>query len=148
MTSAADTTTATTTTAPRRTPGWSVEAFAAFWANPDAALVPALLTDDIVGHWPGQPEPVRGKEAYTEQIAAILRAVPDFQVRVAEHAQSGDLTFIRWVATGTGPDGPFEETGIDRVRLAPDGRVQENYVCPNDSARFAAALFGAAAVSQ
>jgi predicted SnoaL-like aldol condensation-catalyzing enzyme len=140
MSATADT--VTTDTPARRTPGWSVEGFAAFWAAPDPSLVPALLTDDIVGHWPGEAEPVRGKAAYTERIAAILRAVPDFRVSVAEHAEAGDLTFIRWVATGTGPAGPFEETGIDRVRVA-DGLVAENYVCPADSARFAAAVFGA-----
>ena len=134
-------TTTTDTTRTRRTPAWSVEAFAAFWANPDASLVPPLLTDDIVGYWPGSAEPVRGKEAYTEQIAAILQAVPDFKVAVAEHAETGDFTFVRWIATGTGPKGPFTETGIDRVRTR-DGLVAENYVCPNDSARFAAAVFG------
>ena len=130
-----------TPTGTRRTPRWSVEAFAAFWANPDPSLVPPLLTDDIVGYWPGSPEPVRGKDAYTEQIAAILRAVPDFKVAVAEHAETGEFTYVRWIATGTGPKGPFTETGIDRVRTV-DGLVAENYIGPNDSARFAAAVFG------
>jgi hypothetical protein len=50
---------------------------------------------------------------------------------------------VRRLLGRTGPQPrPFEETGIDRVRVA-DGLVAENYVCPADSARFAAAVFGA-----
>jgi hypothetical protein len=46
-------------------PEWSVEMFAQFWSNPDPALVPAALTEDVVGHWPGVDEPVRGRDEYT-----------------------------------------------------------------------------------
>jgi SnoaL-like polyketide cyclase len=76
---------------------WSVEGFAAFWSNPDPALVPAALTDDVVGYWPGRDDPVRGKEDYTRCIAAMLAVLPDLRISVAEHAQSGDFFFIRWI---------------------------------------------------
>jgi len=46
---------------------------------------------------------VRGAPAYVNVIATILQVCPDFTVTVAEHAATGDFTFIRWVATnGTG----------------------------------------------
>ena len=103
-----------TATAPQ--PGWSAEMFEAFWANPDPALVPGVLTEDVVGHWPGRDEPVKGREAYTACIAAIVDALPDMRLEVAEHATSGDFTFVRWVLHATGVHGPFELTGMDRVR--------------------------------
>ena len=37
---------------------------------------------------------------------------------VAEHARNGDYVFIRWVLHATGRHGPFELSGIDRVRCA------------------------------
>jgi hypothetical protein len=46
---------------------------------------------------------------------------------VAEHAERGDVVFIRWVMHATGNHGPFELTGIDRVRTR-DGKVAENII--------------------
>ena len=106
---------------------WSVEAFAAFWKKPDASRTQEVLTEDIVGHWPRPIGDVRGRRDYVNVIATMLRVAPDFTVRVEEHASSGDLTFIRWVATMTGPDGKAEFGGCDRVRTR-NGQVCENYV--------------------
>jgi hypothetical protein len=114
------------TTTPRR-PQWSADAFATFWKNPDPSLVPAALTEDVIGHWPGLDEPVRGREDYTRCISAIVEALPGMWLEVAQHAQSGKFVFIRWVMHATGQHGPFELTGIDRVRVH-DGRVSENII--------------------
>lgn len=116
-------------------PAWSVDLFERFWANPDPALVPRVLSDDVVGYWAGRNEPVQGKDAYTACIAALVAALPDLYITVAEHASSGEFTFIRWVMHATGEYGPFEFTGIDRVRTRDDGLVAENrIVC--DTAAF------------
>ena len=106
---------------------WSVEAFAAFWKKPDASHTTEVLTEDVVGHWPRPIGDVRGPRDYANVIATMLRVAPDFTVRIEEHASSGDLTFIRWVATMTGPDGKAEFGGCDRVRTR-NGHVCENYV--------------------
>jgi hypothetical protein len=114
---------------------WSVDAFERFWSNPDPALVPRALADDVVGYWAGRAEPVRGKEAYTACIAALVEALPGVFVTAAEHASKGEFTFIRWVMHATGQHGPFEFSGIDRVRTDDDGLVAENrIVC--DTAAF------------
>jgi hypothetical protein len=97
-------------------PGWSVEGFARFWSKPDPALVPAVLTDDVVGHWPGRDGPARGRAEYTRCIAAVVEALPDMSMQVVEHARDGELTFVRWMMRATGEHGPFELGGIDRVR--------------------------------
>lgn len=107
--------------------GWSVEAFARFWAAPDPDLVPALVTDDVVGWWPGEDEPVRGVAAYTQALAEIIEPLPDIRLEVAEHATNGDHTFVRWIMHATGPIGPFTFTGIDRILLR-DGLVAENVI--------------------
>ena len=115
----------TTATAPQ--PGWSVEMFEAFWSNPDPALVPAVLTEDVVGYWPGREEPVRGRDDYTACIAAIVQALPGMRLEVAEHARNGDFVFIRWILHATGEHGPFQLTGMDRVRVR-GPQVAENVI--------------------
>lgn len=108
-------------------PVWSIDGFAAFWARPDARHVPRAVTTDVVGWWPGSTEPVRGVAAYTQRIADLLAMVPDFRLEVAEHAASGDFTFVRWIARGTADSGPFEFSGVDRVRTR-GGLVCENMI--------------------
>jgi SnoaL-like domain len=114
--------------------GWSVEGFARFWAKPDAGLVAPVLTEDVVGRWPGRREPVRGVVEYTKALADLIAFLPDMRLEVAEHATNGDFVFIRWIMRATGAKGPFEMTGIDRIRLR-GGLVAENII-RFDSAEF------------
>jgi len=116
---------------PESTGHWNVDAFIAFWKRPDASRAIGALTNDIVGHWPRQIGTIRGAQPYVDVIAAMLKVSPDFSLSVREHAASGNYAFIRWVAKGTGPDGPFEFTGCDRVQTR-DGYVCENYVFCDD----------------
>jgi hypothetical protein len=115
------------TTVNAHQPGWSVDMFAQFWANPDPALVPAVLTADVVGHWPGRDEPVRGRAEYTRCIAAIVEALPGMHMEVAEHARHGDYIFVRWILYATGKHGTFEMTGMDRIKVR-GGQVAENMI--------------------
>lgn len=120
--------TAHTTTAIRP---WSIEGFRAFWAAPDLSLVPRVhdvATPAIVGHWPRPIGVVRGARDYVGVIEAIARAIPDLSLTAPEYVADGDLHFVRWVAKGTFSGGRFECDGLDRMRLAPDGRVCENYI--------------------
>ncbi|GAB3541724.1 hypothetical protein GCM10027343_12620 [Noviherbaspirillum agri] len=112
---------------PRSVAGWSADRFAAFWARPDAAMVPRALAPDVAGYWPGDAEPVRGIAQYTARIAQLLAMVPDFRLEVAEHAQNGEYVFIRWIAHGTWNGAPLEFTGVDRVKVR-DGLVAENRI--------------------
>ncbi len=112
---------------------FSAEMFAAFWAAPDMSRDMNILADDIVGYWPGNPEPVRGLKAYTAKIAELLTAAPDLQLEVVDSAtvpgaaEGEQLVFLHYVGHGTGPDGPFDIRGIDRVRTR-DGMVVENVI--------------------
>lgn len=106
---------------------WSVDAFAAFWADPQARLVAPMLTQDVRGYWPWSSEPVQGVSEYVESIAEIIAYVPEIRLTVGEHATNGDSAFVRWVMHGKGANGKFELSGIDRLILR-DGLVVENLV--------------------
>ena len=112
---------------------FSAELWAAFWAAPSMSRVMDILADDIVGYWPGDPEPVRGIEPYTKKIADLLAAAPDLRLELVDSATvpgSADgepLVFLHYVGHGTGPDGPFEIRGLDRVRTR-NGIVVENVI--------------------
>jgi hypothetical protein len=111
----------------RRVARWSVDAFAAFWADPDASRVAPVLTQDVRGYWPWSNVPVQGVTEYVEHIAKIIAYVPGIRLTVGEHATNGDSTFVRWVMHGNGANGPFELSGIDRLILR-DGLVVENLI--------------------
>jgi hypothetical protein len=120
---------------------FSVDHWAAFWANPHPDLAAHVVTPDVIGHWPGDAEPVRGVTEYKRRIARILTRVPDLRLTVAEHASNGEFLFIRWIARGTGGGRPFELSGVDRLRLR-DGLVRENWVY-YDPVRFESLVQGA-----
>jgi len=115
------------------TPKFSAEVFAAYWAAPTLSRGFDILADDIVGYWPGDPEPVRGAEAYTAKIAEILNAAPDLHLELVDSAtvpgsaEGEELVFLHYIGEGTGPAGPFRIRGLDRVRTR-DGIVVENVI--------------------
>lgn len=127
-----------TATTEARTQASIVERFAYFWSHPDTALLQGGLAEDVVGHFPGDPEPVRGPDAYIARVGRYLDALPDLRIEVADYSTNGDVTFIRWLARPAGPDGPVEFGGIDCIRLR-DGLVAENYVA-FDPTQFDAAV--------
>ena len=110
---------------------WTIERFRAFWAKPHIVMVPAIrstITSDIVGHWPRPIGDISDPDLYLGVIADILTLCPDWSLSVPEFVESDDLHFIRWVATGTGPDGRLEFNGCDRVKTTTSGQVCENYI--------------------
>jgi hypothetical protein len=106
---------------------FTIDTFAEFWAAPELDPDDDNLAEDVVGYWPGRYGKVSGVEEYVGILAKLLAAVPDLTLAVAEHAESGEYIFVRWIATGTGPEGPFEFTGIDRIKVV-NGKVKENYI--------------------
>ena len=112
---------------------FSAQMWAAFWAAPDLSRGMNILADDIVGYWPGDPEPVQGVQAYTEKIAELLAAAPDLRLELVDSATTAgavdgeELFFLHYVGHATGPNGPIEIRGLDRVRTR-NGMVVENVI--------------------
>lgn len=110
---------------------FTAEGWKAAWADPSPERVmrrvPLISRPEIAGYWPRTTQPVRGQAAYAQRIVDLLTFIPDFRAEMVEHAENGDVMFIRWVARGTGPDGRFEAVGADRL-LVPNGYVVENLI--------------------
>jgi hypothetical protein len=111
--------------------GWSADGWRAFWSapSPEAALkrVPTVVTPDVEAVWPRIPGRLRGSGEYARRVVDLLAVVPDLRLEIGEHAASGEFVFLRWMARGTGPDGPFEGIGTDRFRLR-GGLVAESLI--------------------
>ncbi|MQA73556.1 MAG: nuclear transport factor 2 family protein [Solirubrobacterales bacterium] len=109
---------------------FTAETFAAFWAKPDLTNAAAAepIAEDVVGYWPGEEEPVRGRRSYVDALKTLLERVPDLTLSVAETADNGEDLFIRWIAHATGAGGNrVEHTGVDRIKVR-DGKVVENRI--------------------
>src|SRR5215472_5988739 len=115
----------------RPTASWTIEGWAQFWAAPTVEIaskrVPFVCSPTVLGYWPRQPEPVRGVAHYCQHIVDLLTMVPDARLKLEEHAANGEFVFARWSGFGTGPDGPFEINGVDRMRVR-NGIVLENRI--------------------
>jgi hypothetical protein len=55
--------------------GWTTELFAEFWKEPDLTFVPSIITDDVVGYWPGG-RTVRGKAECVQAPEELLALSP------------------------------------------------------------------------
>jgi hypothetical protein len=76
----------------------------------------------VVGYWPGNDEPVRGRDEYVGALQELLRRVPELTLSVQESADNGDI-FIRWVARDERRR-RVEHTGVDRLKVE-NGKVVE-----------------------
>jgi hypothetical protein len=110
---------------------FTIEGWKTAWNSPRPervmARIPLITTPDVTGYWPRTTRPVRGPKQYAQRIVDLLAFIPDFRAELVEHATNGDIMFLRWVATGTGPDGRFEAVGVDRL-IVPNGYVAENLI--------------------
>jgi hypothetical protein len=120
---------------PHRGP-YRIEDWGKTWLNPNKARVlarvPAIAMPDIAGYWPQTRHPVRGPQEYAKRILDLLDFIPDFRAEPIEHATNGDVMFVRWIARGNGPKGPFEAVGVDRM-IVPNGYVAENLILSDHS---------------
>jgi steroid delta-isomerase-like uncharacterized protein len=60
-----------------------------------------LVGDDYVGHVPGVPQPIRGKDGFQEFASSYLAAFPDGTITVDHQIAEGDFVATRWTGRGT-----------------------------------------------
>jgi steroid delta-isomerase-like uncharacterized protein len=73
-----------------------------------------LVADDYVGHVPGVPEPIRGKDGFREFVNSYLAGFPDGTITVDDQIAEGEFVATRWTGRGT-------NTG-ELMGMAPTGK--------------------------
>jgi steroid delta-isomerase-like uncharacterized protein len=95
-----------------------------------------LVGDDYVGHIPGAPEPIRGKDGFREFVTTYLTGFPDGTITLDHQIAEGDFVASRWTARGTNsgelmgmqPTGKqVTVPGITLSRFV-DGKLRESWV--------------------
>lgn len=107
--------------------------------NQDMAALAQLYAEDATMVMPGEPEPVRGREAIEMNQAAFIRAMPDFNVEFTLVLISEDYIFFEGVTKGTftgtlaTPEGDIPPTGKSATikfafiaKVNTDGLIQED----------------------
>jgi predicted ester cyclase len=83
----------------------------------------SLHAKDTIVHWPGRPEPTRGRAAHRAELESFMKAFPDSRVQNDPYPigfTSGE--FMCFVSRLTGTfKGPM--TGPDGRRIPPNGRT-------------------------
>ena len=75
--------------------------------RPISSTSPSIITDDVVGYWPGG-RTVRCKAEYMQALEELITLLPDFCLGVPEQSMSadGEFGFSRRVMHTTGANGP------------------------------------------
>ena len=60
-----------------------------------------LVGDDYVGHVPGVPEPIRGKDGFREFASSYLAGFPDWTITIDDQIAEGEFVATRWTGRGT-----------------------------------------------
>jgi steroid delta-isomerase-like uncharacterized protein len=60
-----------------------------------------LVGDDYVGHVPGVPEPIRGKDGFREFASSYLAGFPDGTITIDDQIAEGEFVATRWTGRGT-----------------------------------------------
>ncbi len=107
--------------------------------NQDMAALAQLYAEDATMIMPGEPEPIKGREAIERNQAAIFRAMPDFSAKFTQILISGNYIVFEVVSHGTftgplaSPEGDIPPTGksmINKVafiaKVNADGLIEED----------------------
>jgi steroid delta-isomerase-like uncharacterized protein len=95
-----------------------------------------FVGDDYIGHIPGLPEPIRGKDGFREFVNMYLTGFPDGAITVDDQIAEGERVATRWTGRGTNagelmgmaPTGKqVTVSGITYSRIA-DGRAREAWL--------------------
>jgi steroid delta-isomerase-like uncharacterized protein len=100
-----------------------------FWQAPDRNITKSVITEDIASNWPGPDGIGAGNVFYQKQIDRVIASIPDIKLEVIDYLAEGEVAFLEFRAYGTVEGKPVEFFGIDRFKVAPDGRVYDSKVC-------------------
>jgi ketosteroid isomerase-like protein len=100
-----------------------VEQWSRIWRQHDGIGWPELVHEGGVLRNPLGDVP---RDRLAEQMASLVRMIPDHHIAATRWGETADGVLIEWVMRGTLPGGPFEIHGVDRFTLR-DGRAVEGF---------------------
>jgi steroid delta-isomerase-like uncharacterized protein len=103
-----------------------LERFKSFWAAPTGKRVREVIAPDATVHFSGAGT-VSGTD-YVGVMGATLKSVPDIKVEVADYAESGELLFIFWNASGTIGGQEKRWHGVDRFHIRNGMAIEEQVI--------------------
>jgi len=68
--------------------------------NRDLSIIDEVFAPDYIVHYPDM-EPIHGRDAAKEAIAAFLDAFPDIVFKIEDQIAEGNKVVTRWTAVGT-----------------------------------------------
>ncbi|MFN0154941.1 MAG: ester cyclase [Gaiella sp.] len=71
------------------------------WRDRNLAVVDELVAPGYVGHDPSQPEPIRGRDGYKQNIGIYQAAYHDAAITIDHQLAEGDYVVTRWTGRGT-----------------------------------------------
>ena len=116
-----------------------VEKLQKAWDDLDMNALVQNYAEDAVMYMPGEPEPVRGRQAIAKNQEAFLRAMPDFKLKLTLVLIEGNHIAFEGVVKGTftgpliTPEGEIPPTGrsaklgfVFISRVNDDGLIEED----------------------
>jgi predicted ester cyclase len=109
------------------------------FATGDASVVDQVCSPDLVEHQFGLAGTgTQARENLKAAIRNVHQAIPDMSCTIEDHAEQGDMTWVRVRVQGTatgpffGPPSrnPVDITVFDQARVA-DGRIAEHWGVPD-----------------
>ncbi len=118
------------------------------WDDKDIKALVQHYTEDAVMFMPGEPEPIKGRDAIANNQAAFFRAMPDLKLSFNLVLISGNHVAFEGVVRGTftgplaTPDGDIPPTGNKAdLKFAFIGRVNADGLIEEDRTYYDTAEF-------
>jgi steroid delta-isomerase-like uncharacterized protein len=95
-----------------------------------------VVSESVVVHDPGRPEPIHGREELLEHIRESRSSFPDLAIRTSDLLAEGETVMWEWTMTGTNegelrglpPTGnEVDITGMSKLVVGDDG-LEEEYM--------------------
>lgn len=98
-----------------------------------------VVSESVVVHDPGSPDPIRGRDELEEHIRGSRSAFPDLEIRTSDLVADGETIMWEWTMTGTNegelqglpPTGnEVDITGMSKLVVTGEG-LEEEYMYYN-----------------
>lgn len=112
--------------------------FSEIWSKGNVELIPNLISENYIGHFPGG-DIVHGREGLATEVTAHRNAFPDWVEEVEDELIDHDRIAVRFTSRGTNtgdfsgnpPTGNRVEISEVAIFRLEDGKIAEQWVYPD-----------------